>query len=83
MRAKLGDLTVEQVFPVEEALRPTRLEVLPKKAEAVVGDKLKLSLKATDQFGGKLSLKGVKIDIDGPAGSDGLQAQYSAGRQCR
>ena len=67
--AKMGALSVEEVFLVEEALRPTRLEVAPKKAEALVGDKLKLALKATDQFGGKMSLRGVKIDIDGPAGA--------------
>lgn len=66
--ATLGELSVEQVFVVEEARKATRLEASPKSAQAITGHKTRLELKAMDQFGGRMSLKGVKIDIDGPAG---------------
>ena len=69
VQATLGGLTVEEVFLVEEALKPTRLEVTPRRGEALVGDGLKLAVAATDQFGGRMPLKGVKVAIDGPAGA--------------
>ena len=66
--ATAGGLSVTRRFPVEEALRLVRLDLLPRQAEAIAGEPLRLRLEATDQFGGKMSAKGAKLDVQGPEG---------------
>ncbi len=65
--ARVGTQEVTRRFPVEEALRVTRLAVEPNAAECIVGEPLKLSVEALDQFGGRMRLKGAKVELSDPA----------------
>lgn len=81
--AKVGPLEVTRRFPVEEALRVTKLVIEPSAAECIVGEPLKLSVEALDQFGGRMRLKGAKVELSDPKnakfGRDGFAAR-KAGR---
>ncbi len=64
--AQAGTLQVSRRFSVEEALRVTKLALAPNVAECIVGEPLKLSIEALDQFGGRMSLKGAKVETSNP-----------------
>ena len=61
VEAKMDGLAVSRRFPVEEALRAVAFTIGPKEVEIPVGKSVKLAPEATDQFGGKMKLKGVKL----------------------
>lgn len=61
--ARAGAHTATRRFPVEEALRVTKLTIEPQSAMCLVGEPLKLSVEALDQFGGRMRLKGAKVEL--------------------
>ncbi len=69
--ARTDSLEVSRRFPVEEALRVTKLVIAPDAAECIVGEPLKLSVEALDQFGGRMRLKGATVEL-----SDSRNAEF-------
>ncbi len=59
--ATANGLSVTRAFPVEEALRAVSLTLEPATVELAVGDTVRFIPRATDQFGGKMPLKGAKL----------------------
>jgi hypothetical protein len=66
--ASAGGLSVTKRLPVEEALAVSTLTFATTNMVAIAGEPVKLELSATDQFGGKMALKGVKMEVVAPGG---------------
>ena len=76
--AGAGGLTVEKRFPVEEALKVATLSFASSNIVAVVGEDFKIDIKAKDQFGGDMPLKGIKVAVAAPDGKKAVP-----GKDCK
>ncbi len=63
VEAKMDGLSVSRRFPVEEALAVSALAFTPSNIVAVAGEEVRAVPSASDQFGGAMSLKGVKLEL--------------------
>ena len=74
--AKAGGLSASKRIPVEEALAVSTLSFASKNLVAIVGDGVRLGLSATDQFEGRMPLKGIQLTVSGPNGAKSPPDSY-------
>ena len=67
--ARAAGIAATRSLPVEEALAVAKLEFAATNLVAITGEGVKLKLVATDQFGGRMPTKGVRLKVGGPKGA--------------